>query len=310
MMLGSSLLTPPRNLDGASSVAMDVKALGNLKQASKDDPDASLKAVAKQFESLFVDMMMKSMRDAAAVEDNGSDSRETKTFTTMLDQQRSVNLAAGKGIGLADMMVKQLSKTTIKPDAVPTTSATDGTLKPASSGAVGLKPLRGEAQPMLLKPTDKLGKTAGFTEKMWDHAKDAADKLGVSPQLVVAHAALESGWGKSEIKDAAGNNSYNLFGIKADKNWKGKVVEANTTEFIAGVAQKRVERFRAYDSYDHAFDDYAQLLSKDRYNGVINQGDNASGFANGLQKGGYATDPAYAEKIVRVAQSVAAQKSA
>jgi flagellar protein FlgJ len=141
-----------------------------------------------------------------------------------------------------------------------------------------------------------------FLESIAPWAKEAADKLGVAPELVQAHAALESGWGQRPIRAGDGASSHNLFGIKASGKWDGAVAESATTEYVGGAALKTKERFRAYPDAASAFRDYAQmLLDNPRYKGAIGAGDDAHAFAQGLAKGGYATDPAYASKLARLA---------
>lgn len=144
----------------------------------------------------------------------------------------------------------------------------------------------------------------GFLGKLAGVARSTAEALGLSPHLLLAQAALETGWGRKAIKDAAGQESYNLFGIKAGKHWTGKTVAVTTTEYIHGVPQKKVESFRAYGSFADSFSDYARLI-KHRYGEAMAQGATAEGFGRALQAKGYATDPNYAQKIARVAQSVA-----
>lgn len=137
--------------------------------------------------------------------------------------------------------------------------------------------------------------------RMLPHALQASQSTGVPTHLMLGQAALESGWGKREIRMADGSNSYNLFGIKAGAAWNGKVADVMTTEYQNGVAHKQVEKFRAYSSYAEAFQDYAHMLGNNpRYAGVLQQGGDAAGMAQALQKAGYATDPNYADKLVRV----------
>jgi flagellar protein FlgJ len=144
-----------------------------------------------------------------------------------------------------------------------------------------------------------------FLESIAPWAREAADKLGVSPELVSAHAALESGWGRHPIKTAGGADSHNLFGIKAGASWQGAVSETATTEFVGGEAVSTRARFRAYPDHASAFRDYANLLaSNPRYQGVLGAGADAQAFAQGLARGGYATDPAYADKLARVASKL------
>jgi flagellar protein FlgJ len=145
---------------------------------------------------------------------------------------------------------------------------------------------------------------AEFQARLMPHAQAASRATGIPAQFMLGQAALETGWGKREIRAADGTPSHNLFGVKAGGNWKGAVVEAVTTEYVNGVPQKSVEKFRAYDSYADAFRDYANLLrGNPRYAGVMaqaTQGLDADGFANGLQRAGYATDPNYADKLSRI----------
>lgn len=178
-------------------------------------------------------------------------------------------------------------------DLVRTTPPTVPKAEPEASPTLPAK-----AQPPSASPAD------GFLGKLAGVAKATAEGLGLSPHLLLAQAALETGWGRKAIKDGAGQESFNLFGIKAGKQWKGKTVEVMTTEYIHGQAHQKVETFRAYASYAESFSDYAKLI-KGRYGDAIAQGATAEGFGQALQAKGYATDPNYAQKIARVAQSVA-----
>ena len=145
-----------------------------------------------------------------------------------------------------------------------------------------------------------------FVNRMLPHATQASRVSGVPTQLMMGQAALESGWGRREIRMADGSNSYNLFGIKAGAGWSGKVAEVMTTEYKNGIANKQVEKFRAYSSYAEAFQDYAGLLSGNpRYAAVLQQGGDIVGMAQAVQKAGYATDPKYADKLVRVMSQMA-----
>ena len=147
---------------------------------------------------------------------------------------------------------------------------------------------------------------ADFVNRLWPHAAAASRATGIAPGFMIGHAALESGWGRAEIRGSNGEPSYNLFGIKAGRGWNGAVIEATTTEYVNGVAQKSVEKFRAYASYAEAFKDYANLLgSNPRYAAVIDNGNDPAKFAAGLQQAGYATDPMYADKLNRILQGSA-----
>jgi flagellar protein FlgJ len=264
-------------------LAIDGQNLDRLKLQSKQAPDQALKTVAKQFETVFLNMMLKSMREATPQE-GVFDSEQTKMFTGMLDQQLAQSMA-DRGVGLADVMVRQLTRNQQTLEAATATAA------PASPVAAIPSAYRGDV-------------LQSFVDKMRPHAEQASRSTGIPAHLIVGQAALESGWGKREIKNADGSNSFNLFGIKANKGWDGKIAEVTTTEYHNGIASKQVERFRAYGSYTEAFQDYAKFLSDDpRYAGVLEQSD-AKAFAQALQKAGYATDPRYADKLAGVIGSV------
>jgi len=255
-----------------NTLAADSQTLDKLRYQARQAPEQALKKVAQQFETLFLDMMLKSMREATP-QDGMMDSEQTKMFTGMLDQQLAQEMSR-RGIGLADMMVRQLGPQA--PPAAPPGAA-------VSSYA-----------------TDK----QTFVDKLLPQAEQASRRTGIPAELMLGQAALESGWGKHEIRMADGSNSYNLFGIKADKNWQGKVAAVTTTEYHDGVAGKQVERFRAYGSYAEAFEDYARLLGEQpRYATVLEQRE-AAGFARSMQQAGYATDPQYADKLERAIGSI------
>ena len=303
--------------DLSSRLALDVKDMGSLRQSARAGSPEALKTAATQFEAMFVNMMMKSMRDATP-QDGMMDSQQTKMFTTMLDQQTSQNIAK-KGIGLADMLVRQLSKTTptqeqalaIGGDAPAATDAAGNfggaaslldaaRLKRAIEAAGGPGNVGGDSASAAAK-AGQAPHVRSFQEKLGAHAEEASKVTGIPAKFMLGQAALESGWGKREIKGRDGSNSHNLFGIKAGSDWKGKVVEATTTEYVNGKAQTRVERFRAYPSYADSFKDYAKLLAGNpRYEKVLASGGDASSFARGLQKAGYATDPNYAAKLTNI----------
>ncbi len=293
-------------LDTHTDFALDVNSIGKLRMAAKTDSTESLKVVAKQFEALFMNMLLKSMRDATP-KDGLFDSSQSDLYTGILDQQMSQKFSTTGGLGLADMMVKQLTRNSVQPGDAPPV------IKPLERNTAAANRVAGIPLPEINvipgaaenpSETARMNSPKDFVEKMWPQAVDASKELGVPAHFLIGHAALESGWGRREIRDTAGNNSYNLFGIKAGKNWKGAVAEATTTEYVNGVATKSVERFRAYDSYADAFRDYADLLRNNpRYASALEQGKDAAGFAKGLQQGGYATDPLYASKITRILNS-------
>jgi flagellar protein FlgJ len=269
----------PNNIN---NLASDAQSLDKLRYQAKQAPDKALKVVAQQFEMVFLNMMLKTMREATP-QDGMMDSEQTKMFTGMLDQQLAQEMSA-RGVGLADVMVRQLSRSI--PGAAPAVAAVNINSVPSAYSA--------DTQ-------------QSFVDRLRPHAEAASRTTGIPAHLIVGQAALESGWGKREIKMADGSTSFNLFSIKAGKGWHGKVAEITTTEYVNGAARKQTERFRAYGSYTEAFQDYARLLGDNpRYAAVIGQ-EGAQGFAQALQQAGYATDPNYADKLVKVIGSVRAK---
>lgn len=273
-------------------LAVDSKNLDALRAQAKQAPDQALQKAAKQFEEVFMNMMLKSMREATP-QDGMFDSEQTKMFTSMLDQQLSQSIGGKHGIGLADMMVKQLSR-----QIHGTEQLSDTGKQPDLPVAAALLSARaGNALPSAYSENAQ----QAFVQRMLPHAMAASRETGIPAHQMIGQAALESGWGRREILNADGSSSHNLFGIKAGADWKGKVVEAKTTEYHNGVAGKPTEKFRAYDSYADSFRDYAKLLSENpRYAKVLEQSESVQGFAHALQHAGYATDPKYADKLVQV----------
>jgi flagellar protein FlgJ len=281
------MIAPPDTTATSGKLALDGRSLAQLRVQAKQSPDKALKAAAQQFESVFMNMMLKSMREATP-QDGMFNSEQTKLFTGMLDQQFAQNMAK-QGVGLADMMVKQLSHNA---GSVPILSGAGSTPTLPSSGTPKMNVI----------PSAYGAKfQQDFMDRMLPHAMQASQSSGVPAQLMLGQAALESGWGKREIHMADGSNSYNLFGIKAGANWNGKVANVTTTEYQGGAPTKQVASFRAYSSYAEAFQDYAHMISSNpRYSAVLQQGGDANGMAQAVQKAGYATDPNYADKLVRV----------
>jgi flagellar protein FlgJ len=280
--------------DLTSRLAFDANGVAGLKQSAKAGSPEALKQAATQFEAMFINMMMKSMRDATP-QDGMLDSQQTKTFTTMLDQQMSQNLAK-RGVGLADVLVRQLGAT------AQAQALAIGGEQPAAAANAAL-PIKAPAAAPVASVSSKnqAPHVRSFQDKLGADAELASKATGIPAKFMLGQAALESGWGKREIKNADGSASHNLFGIKAGAGWKGKVVNAVTTEYVNGVPQTRVEKFRAYDSYADSFKDYANLLANNpRYEKVLASAGDASKFAHGLQKAGYATDPHYAAKLSRI----------
>lgn len=294
-----------KNTAQSGGLAVDVKAAQDLRSQFKTDPQAGIKSAAKEFEALFLQMVMKSMR-ATTSQDGLMDSEASRFFTGMLDQQMAKDLSQTGSIGLAELLEQQLSRQMLgangKPASISSAPLSDLPLaRPTGQGAGAT--LQGRARemgamehaPVVVPTVPQTPKD--FVDQMWPHAVEASRATGIPPQFLVAHAALESGWGKRDIRNEDGSPSYNLFGIKAGKSWQGKTAEITTTEYVDGNAVKLRDTFRAYGSYAESFQDYAQFLRNNpRYGSVIGSQDGTE-FARRLQQAGYATDPKYAEKL-------------
>jgi flagellar protein FlgJ len=333
----------------AGSLAVDANGLEQLKSQAKHAPDKAIAGAARQFEAMFLGMIMKSMRDATPKE-GPFDSEQTKMYTAMLDQQFAQQMAA-RGTGLADAITRQLSRGSVSPEqaaaADPAVALQMSTLAlaklnidtaamataPATPAAPNfdVQPISLDEEawddPLPLKHATafsatapaaaatagagaSLAQTGGFVNRIWNHAVEAARSIGVRPQFMVGQAALESGWGKHEMRNADGSATHNLFGIKAGRGWNGPTVDKTTTEYVNGTAVRTTAKFRVYSSYGEAFKDYAKLIGGNpRYAGVLAQAQDAQGFARGLQQAGYATDPSYADKLVRVINGTTLRQS-
>lgn len=284
--------------DVSGSLAVSAQSLDKLRMQAKQSPNQALKLVAQQFETVFMNMMLKSMRDATP-QDGMFDSEQTKMFTGMLDQQL-VQSMSSRGVGLADIMIKQLSRPASSD--VAQTRAESALATPArSASAMPVSYGDSFANGMKNSPSQPTSLQQDFVRRMTPHAVQASQETGVPTHLVMGQAALESGWGRREIRLSDGSTSFNLFGIKAGGNWNGKVAEVVTTEYRNGIANKQVDKFRAYSSYTEAFSDYAHLLRDNpRYAQVLQSGQGSPELAHALQRAGYATDPDYADKLVKV----------
>jgi flagellar protein FlgJ len=267
-----------------AGLASDAKSLAALRSRAVTDPKTAVREVAKQFEALFMQELMKSMR-ASTLGSGMLENEGSKLGTEMLDTQFATKLTGLPG-GLSDAITRQLERQmSLSPGPIPALSR----LEP--------NPLRGSDKPLRIPERG----AAAFVQQHDQVAKVAEARTGISAAFMIGQAAHESGWGRKEIRHADGTPSFNLFGIKAGADWKGPVAETVTTEVINGVAQKAVARFRAYASHAESFADYARLMQGNpRYQAVLAQGRDASAFASGLQRAGYATDPDYADKLTRV----------
>lgn len=317
----------------------DLQSLTALKREARAQDPAALRETARQFESVFTRMLLQSMRQASQG-DALFDSQQSGFYRDMFDDQLSIELSRGRGLGLAEMMVEQLLRAgagtgaAAQDGATAASAASTASASPAASGfasatafAPGSASTSATASAAAATPASTAMSTAepaaarasgavpaagtssaqreAFVREMLPHAEAAARQLGVAPRTLIAHAALETGWGRSMPRGADGQPSYNLFGVKAGASWQGAAVAATTLEFEGGVAASRVERFRAYESPGASFGDYVGLLrGSARYAAAIGTGDDAAAFARALQQGGYATDPDYARKLTSVVAGV------
>ena len=284
----------------------DMQSLTALKRDARAQDPGALREATRQFESVFTRMLLQSMRQASSG-DSLFDSQQSGFYRDMFDDQLSVEMSRGRGLGLADMMTQQLLRSGAGIPADPAASAT-GPVSTATT-ALAARPAAATTGPVSAAGEPGEGSSAArrqaFVRDMLPHAEAAGRELGVAPQTLIAHAALETGWGRSMPRGADGQPSFNLFGVKAGTSWQGPAVGSRTVEFEAGVAGTRVERFRAYESPAASFGDYVSLLKgASRYAAALGTGDDAAAFAGALQKGGYATDPDYARKLTSVVAGV------
>ena len=281
------------------------------------DPQSSLKQVAKQFEGIFIQMMLKSMRDAS-MGDAIFDSDQSDLYRDMFDKQIALDMANNKGIGIADSLIRQLSKNApdkTKAEQVDLHSIkakeniTDGKILPLSvqrMQSVDQNSVRGLAASELptIKPmSDKtqFNSPEEFTHHILPYAEKAAKELGVSPLVLVSQAALETGWGKAVTRHQDGSSSFNLFNIKADNRWDGEQVIKSTLEYENGLTKYEKASFRSYDSYADSFDDYVDFLrTNSRYGNALRNHGNDQLYIEDLHKAGYATDPNYADKVLNI----------
>ena len=267
-------------------LASDSRGLDSLRHGAAKDPKAASQEAARAFESLFMNELLKSMR--AATESAGlMDNAGTKLGTELLDAQLASKMVGRPG-GLSDVIARQLERQMgLTPGPVPNAGSANNSLPVVSEP---------QATPRIPEQS-----AAGFVRQHRQAAEAASAASGIPAHFMLAQAALETGWGKREIIGADGSASHNLFGIKAGASWTGPTVDVSTTEYLAGRPQKVVQRFRAYASDAASFADYARLMrSSPRYAAVSAAAGDAKAFANGLQKAGYATDPAYASKLGKV----------
>lgn len=320
------------NDPAGASVYTDFTALAKLRAAAGNQSPGAMRETARQFEALFVQTMLKAMRDASPG-DGLFDSDQTDFYRDIYDRQLALEMVKGRGIGIADMLVKSLGGPA---EPVPQeTNLQQALIRPGlpvyppddATQAVPLVPVAGVREALLdigtqAPPLVELaaGGVSGiedtgasrdwqprspeeFVRELMPYAERGAEALGVDPEVIVAQAALETGWGQKIIRHPDGRNSFNLFGIKADSRWSGERVSVQTLEFEAGVAVKKRAAFRSYASLDEAISGYVGFLrSNPRYRQALEQAGDADAYLDGLESAGYATDPRYAEKIRAIMQ--------
>ncbi|MGL4355857.1 MAG: flagellar assembly peptidoglycan hydrolase FlgJ [Aeromonas popoffii] len=328
-------------------MVQDIKNLDRLRQLSqsKEGKAEALMAASRQFESIFTQTLFQGMRQAnqALTQDNPMNSSYTQFYEGMLDEQRVADMTSKGGMGLAEMVAKQLSPETFtrhdgrvlkmpqrtervyKPYQPPTSGPNDLISASKVGKDFASKEMRADAQPLTVprrprRTVPPMGPAQGakaldrtaqvfetpeeFVNRLMPLAKKAADKLGLSPAVLVAQAALESGWGKRVIKNGEGQVTHNLFGIKADPRWEGPKAVVNTLEYEQGVASRQKASFRSYESFEESFNDYVDFLtSGSRYKGALTKVDSPDRYFEALQQAGYATDPQYARKLKQVLRS-------
>ena len=260
----------------ASTTYTNVNGLDALKR-DPNSPEA-IKAVAQQVEAMFLQMMLKSMRDATAESD--PDSSEMGMYHDMFDKQIALSISQHADIGIGRILKKQLDQ------------------RAGASGTPGLG-MGGAAK------TSSLGHTpAEFIGKLLPSVRRAASSLGLNPEALLAQAALESGWGQRMPKNADGSSSNNLFGIKAGEEWRGARAAADSMEVVNGVAARKRSQFRAYGSIDESVQDFAKLLANSpRYKEALAAGTDTAAYFATMGNSGYATDPDYANKLSQIMDS-------
>lgn len=294
----------------AASAAWDAQSLNELKSKAGQDPGANLRPVARQVEGMFVQMMLKSMREALP-KDGLFSSDSTRLYTSMYDQQIAQQMTAGKGLGLADMMVKQMGGEQTAQTAAPESQQVPMKFPletVTSYQNQALTQMVRKAVPKAPDVNDEplTGDSKDFLAQLSLPARLASQQSGVPHHLILAQAALESGWGQRQIRRENGEPSFNIFGVKATSSWKGPVTEITTTEFENGEAKKVKAKFRVYSSYLEALSDYVGVLTRNPRYAAVTTAATAEQGAQALQSAGYATDPNYARKLTGMIQQMKA----
>jgi len=285
------------NPSTSTAVYNDLGGLSQLRARSNGgDAQGALKQAAKQFEAIFLNMMLKQMREAS-FGDPLFDSSAGDSYRSMFDQQLALNLSENGSLGIAKLIERQLGgQVTNKAETNNPFSFQSFVAPTINNNTQVIKP--SVIDPVSATKQKAFSSAEDFVAEIWPYAEKAAQELGIPTETLVSQAALETGWGKYMMTHADGKPSNNLFGIKSDRRWDGEQVSVQTTEYRDGVIQKERANFRSYDSLQQGFDDYVQFLkSSPRYIDALNSRGNAVEYLNNLQKGGYATDPSYASKI-------------
>jgi flagellar protein FlgJ len=282
-------VTPPSPAMANANTYSDPNGLAALKK----DPNspAALHAVAQQVDALFLQMMLKSMRDANAAAGEG-DSNEMGMYQDMFDKQIALTMSQHQDLGLGSLLTRQIAARAAAGGVTPAPADDRTTPRPAAAPSSA-------APPATSAPPTSMTQSAGeFVDQVLPSIRTAAQALGLNPLVLLAQAALETGWGKRMARTADGNPSLNLFGIKADDTWVGARAAANTLEYIGGVATQRQAAFRAYGSIEESVNDFANLLkNSSRYRHAAAAGPDAQAYVDGIGRSGYATDPDYAAKL-------------
>jgi peptidoglycan hydrolase FlgJ len=317
---------------------LNMSQFSDLKLAAKEHDAAAAKTVAQQFEGLFIQMMLKNMRAAAKVDD-AQHSSYMDFYTDMYDKQLSQIMSRQGGIGIASMLQRQLDPTAAQRQDSATETGNDlpvyrlqvqqqasapitveqeyqarnpevqvhELVNPlAQNTQVAESSVEPEAastplQMETIEPFYGWDQADSFVQDLWPHAQQAAEQLGISTEVLVAQAALETGWGQHSMKKPDGSVAFNLFGIKAGSDWPGQRVSQSTLEFRQGSMQREQASFRAYDSVSEAMQDYVDFVkSSPRYQQALDHQGSDSRYIRGLHQGGYATDPEYADKIINI----------
>lgn len=297
-----------------ASFYADFAGLNALKKNVKANDAQAIRQAAQQFESLFTDMMLKAMR-AAKLGDGLGDSEQGDVYQDMYDQQLAVQMSQGHGLGLADMLVQQLTRSgalhgasagaTGSPVAAGANGGSSSASRLRSTGSQSVQGASGAAGAAASGATPATHRQRlSFVQRLAPYAQQAAAALGVSADSLIAQAALETGWGR-HLPGAGSGTSNNLFGIKAGGAWSGQAVKATTTEYSQGTSSQLSQAFRAYSSVQQGVNDYVTVLRRSPgLQAALGTGENVSAFASALQQGGYATDPDYARKLIATAESV------